>query len=104
MVGVETIFDATNRILKQNQEFQEIIINGENFGIGKVKSFSVDSETWVRYTQYKADIEILLEVPIANIDSDEFEGIDINKQLYLIKSFSESFSLNFEAQNKILGG
>ena len=102
--GVETIFDATNRILKQNQEFQEIIINGENFGIGKVKSFSVDSETWVRYTQYQADIEILLEVPIANIDSDEFEGIDINKQLYLIKSFSESFSLNFEAQNKILGG
>ena len=54
--GVETIFDATNRILKQNQEFQEIIINGENFGIGKVKSFSVDSETWVRYTQYQADI------------------------------------------------
>lgn len=102
--GVETIFDATNRILKQNQEFQEIIINGENFGIGKVKSFSVDSGTWVRYTQYQADIEILLEVPIANIDSDEFEGIDINKQLYLIKSFSESFSLNFEAQNKILGG
>jgi len=102
--GVKTILGSANQIIKQNQEFQEIIINGENFGIGKVKSFSVDSDNWVRYTQYQADIEVLLEAPIANISSKEFNGISLSKRLHLIKSFSETFSLNFDAQNKILGG
>ena len=103
--GVKGVFNNAKDIIKLTQDFQEIIINGENFGVGKVKSFSVDSGNWVRYTQYEATIEILLEVPIADLDSKEFTGINVgNKQLNLLKSFSESFSLNFDTQNKVLGG
>jgi hypothetical protein len=103
--GVKSVFTDAKELIKVTQEFQEIIINGVNFGVGKVKSFSVDSGNWVRYTQYEATIEVLLEVPIANINSSEFNGVNIsNKKLNLLKSFSESFSLNFDTQNKVLGG
>lgn len=103
--GVKGIFSDVQSIIAQTQEFQEIIINGENFGVGKVKSFSVDSGNWVRYTQYEATIEVLLEVPISNLSSKEFDGINLSGQSFnLIKSFSENFSLDFDTQNKILGG
>jgi hypothetical protein len=103
--GVDGIFNSVNQLINQTKDFQDITINGQNFGRGKVKSFSVDSGNWVRYTQYQADIEVLLEVPIANINSPEFNGINIaDKKLNLLKSFSESFSLDFDTQNKVLGG
>jgi hypothetical protein len=103
--GVDGIFNSVNQLINQTKEFQDITVNGQNFGRGKVKSFSVDTGNWVRYTQYQADIEVILEVPISNINSPEFNNININnKRFHLIKSFSESFSLNFDNQNKVLGG
>lgn len=103
--GVKGVFNNAKDIIKLTQDFQEIIINGENFGVGKVKSFSVDSGNWVRYTQYEATIEVLLEVPIVDLNSKEFTGINLNnKKFNLIKSFSENFSLNFDTQGKILDG
>ena len=103
--GVDGIFSSVNQLINQTKDFQDIILNGQNFGRGKVKSFSVDAGNWVRYTQYQADIEVLVEVPIANIDSPEFNSINISdKKFNLIKSFSESFSLNFDNQSKISSG
>jgi hypothetical protein len=103
--GVDGVFNGVNQLINQTKDFQDITINGQNFGRGKVKSFSVDAGNWVRYTQYQADIEVFLEVPIANINSPEFNGINIsNKKLNLLKSFSENFSLNFDTQNKVLDG
>jgi hypothetical protein len=103
--GVDGVFNGVNQLIDQTKDFQDININGQNFGRGKVKSFSVDAGNWVRYTRYQADIEVLLEVPIANINSPEFNGINIaDKKLNLLKSFSENFSLNFDTQNKVLDG
>lgn len=103
--GVDGVFNSVNQLIDQTKDFQNITINGQNFGRGKVKLFSVDAGNWVRYTQYQAEIEVLLEVPIANINSPEFNGINIsNKKLNLLKSFSENFSLNFDTQNKVLDG
>lgn len=103
--GVDGIFSSVNQLITQTKDFQDIILNGQNFGRGKVKSFSVDTGNWVRYTQYQADIEVFVEVPIANINSPEFNGINLNnKKINLIKSFSENFTLSFDTQNRILGG
>jgi hypothetical protein len=103
--GVKGVFTNSQELIKETQDFQQIIINGENFGVGKVKSLSIDNGNWVKYTQYDATIEILIEVPIANLSSKEFNGVNLaNRRLNLIKSFSENFSLNFDTQNKVLGG
>lgn len=103
--GVNGIFTDVNSLLKQTKEFQNIVINNQNFGTGKIKSFSVDAGNWVKTTRYSIDIEVLVEVPIENITSKEFNGVDLNnKKLNLLKSFSETFSLDFDTNNSVLGG
>lgn len=103
--GVESILTDAGQIISESKSFQNVILNGKNFGTGKVKSLSVDPGNWVRYTEYAAEIEIMAEEPIEGIDSKEFSGISLTgKRIFLLQSFSENFSLNFNDQNKILSG
>jgi hypothetical protein len=103
--GVNNILQNFTDITKEAKTFQNIIINGENFGVGKVKSLNVDSGNWVRTTEYQAEIEVLSEAPLQNILSSEFFDLDlIDKKLSLLKSLNESFTINFDTQDKILTG
>ena len=103
--GVTKILNDALIITQEAESFQNIVINNENFGIGKIKSFSVDAGNWVRTTQYSAEIEVLSEAPLQNISSSEFNNLNLNdKNLKLLKSLSENFSIDFDTQSKILGG
>lgn len=102
--GAKNIINSVNEITQLAQEFYNIIINNQNYGIGKITSLSFDAGNWVRTTRYNAEIQILTEIPLKTLGSD-FANINLtNKNLNLLKSFSETFSLNFDTQNKILGG
>jgi len=103
--GVTKILNDALIITQEAESYQNIVINNENFGVGKIKSFSVDSGNWVRATQYSAEIEVLSEAPLQNISSSEFNNLSLNdKNLKLLKSLSENFSIDFDTQSKILGG
>lgn len=103
--GVLKIFNDVNSIRNLTKDFHNITINNENYGIGKITDLSFDNGNWVRTTKFNATIEVLAEVPLQNIFSSEFAGINLsNKKLNLLKSFSENFNLDFDNQNKILGG
>jgi len=103
--GVTNILNNVVTLTKEGKSFQDIVINDENFGVGKIKSFNVDAGNWVRTTQYSADIEVLSEAPLQNISSSEFNNLSLNdKNLKLLKSLSENFSIDFDTQSKILGG
>jgi hypothetical protein len=103
--GVDKILQDYLEITKVAKTFQNIVINGENFGVGKVKSLNVDAGNWVRTTEYTADIEVLSEAPLQNVLSSEFSGLTLtNKQLKLLKSLSETFDVDFNNQDKTLSG
>jgi hypothetical protein len=103
--GVDKILQDFLEISNKAKTFQNIVLNGENFGVGKVKSLNIDAGNWVRTTEYTADIEILSEAPLQNISSSEFTGLTLtNKQLKLLKSLNESFNVDFDNQSKILSG
>jgi hypothetical protein len=102
--GVKDIFDGAEQIKQMAQNFQNVVINNENYGTGKIVSLSFDSGNWVRTTEFSADIEILEDVPLTNL-GPEFTNTNLNdKNLGLLNSFKESFSLDFNTQNKVLGG
>lgn len=102
--GVEKIFNDAVQITKLAKDFYNIVINNQNYGIGKINSLSFDAGNWVRTTRFNAEIQILADVPLQNLGPD-FSNINLsNKKLNLLKSFSETFSLDFDTQNKILGG
>lgn len=103
--GVTNILNNVVTLTKEGKSFQDIVINSENFGIGKIKSFNVDAGNWVRTTQYSAEIEVLSEALLQNVSSSEFNNLSLNdKNLKLLKSLSENFSIDFDTQSKILGG
>lgn len=103
--GIDNVLNTATVLAKEGKNFQEIIINKENFGVGKIKSFNVDSGDWVRSTEYQATIEVLAEVPLQNISSTAFNNLNLTgKNLNLLKNLNENFSVNFDSQNKILDG
>jgi hypothetical protein len=102
--GVKKIFNDANAIKKLAQDFHQIIINNQNYGVGKITALDFDSGNWVRTTKFKATIEILSEVPLQNLGPDIAGLILGDKKLNLIKNFRESFSIDFDVHNKILGG
>lgn len=102
--GVKNIFNGSQEIKSKAQQFQDVILNGINYGKGKIKSLSFTEGNWVRTTEFQAEIEIIEEVPITNL-GPEFNGVNLNgKNLHLINNFTETFSLDFDVNNAILGG
>jgi hypothetical protein len=71
-VGVKDILTDTGQIKNIAQNFQNVIINGVNFGIGKFTSLSFDAGNWVRSTQFNADIEIYKTANLQSLVSKEF--------------------------------
>ena len=106
--GVTNILNDAISITNEAKSFQNIVINGENFGIGKVKSFNVDAGNWVRTTEYSADIEVLSEAPLQNISSSEFNNLNLNSD-YIITNKGrltlarERFGHNGSARDVPLG-
>ena len=71
-VGVKDILTDAGQIKNIAQNFQKVIINGVNFGIGKFTSISFDAGNWVRSTQFNADIEIYETANLQSLVSKEF--------------------------------
>jgi hypothetical protein len=69
-VGVKNVFNTTTAIKNIGQNFYNIIINGQNFGIGRFTSLSFDEGNWVRQTKFNADIEIDSVIPLTNLAND----------------------------------
>jgi hypothetical protein len=103
--GVEGVFNQVLQLINNTKEFQNVIINGEAFGRGKIVSFSVDNGNWVKLTEYNATVEVYETCSLTNLNSPEFSSINLNNQnIYLLKNFSENFSVNFDTQNKVVEG
>lgn len=73
-VGARDIFIDVNNIKNISKNFQNVIINGVNFGVGKFVSLSFDNGTWVRSTQFNADIEIYQTASLQTLTSKEFSN------------------------------
>jgi hypothetical protein len=104
--GVKNVLNTTTAIKNIVQNFHNIIINGKNFGIGKFTSLSFDEGNWVRQTKFNADIEINVETSLINLPEELMDpGINLNNRRFdLIKNLSESFSVNFDTNNKNVEG
>ena len=103
--SIQPVLSTITSIKNGSKDFINVTINNVNYGVGKITELSFDNDNWLSSSRFNATIVILDEVPLTNISSPEFTGLTLDsKKLNLIKSFSETFSLNFDTQNKVLGG
>jgi hypothetical protein len=106
--GVKGIFDACKALSDSLGLNQDIIINGINYGVGKISNVSFDSGNWVRVTEYTVSVEILKEGNLKDPpQNDSFEnGVlsSISTSSHFIEDFSESYSIDYSSNEDSING
>lgn len=96
VTGIWTgIFDTNKAAI----DYQPLIINGVNFGSGRITSISYDQGNDVRIKNYRASIEVLDSGNLFNFTGSNYDGIDLSNSQYL-----EEFNENWSFQKKQNGG
>lgn len=94
-IGVSGVLEASEFFRTGLKDYQNIKINGENFGKGRVTNFSVDESDFVQYTTYNLAIEGFESGNLYNLSGEYYSGLqELSSELtpsYLLESFSEDF-------------
>ena len=106
--GVANVFSACKNLSEAAGGLQNIVINGQSYGVGMITGVTFDSGNWVKVTEYTASIEILKEGSITDtISSKEFSNGIINSiknGARFLKEFSESYSADYSSNSDSISG
>lgn len=90
ITGIWTGIDSTN---KGATDYAPLIINGVNFGSGRILNISYDDGNDVRLKGYTADIEVLESGDFSNFGGTYYKDIDFVNPQYL-ESFDEAWDFS----------
>jgi hypothetical protein len=105
--GVKDVFSACVLLSDSLGSPQDIVINNQSYGVGKIKKVEFDSGNWVKATEYTASIEIVQEGSIFDFGGEEFEQkiIDsIKGGAYFLEDFSEAYSVDYSSSDDSISG
>ena len=105
--GVKDIFQACKSLSDSLGSYQEVIVNGVNYGRGKITDVSFDSGNWVKVTEYNVSIEIVQEGDLVSFSGDEFDGNIISSIKSLaeyLEEFTESYSCDYSSNDNSVSG
>lgn len=91
ITGIWTGVDGILNIIKRNNNFDDLVLNGINFGSGRISNFTFATDRDVRTKQYTCEIEVQETGNLFNLTGTYYTGININNWQYL-ESFSESYA------------
>ena len=106
--GAKDIFNTCKALSDSLGSNQDIIINGVNYGEGKIKSVTFDSGNWVKVTEYNVSIEIPKPGNLVDIlNAKEFDNnviSSISTYAHLMEEFSESYSIDYSSNEDSING
>ena len=105
--GVENIIKESETLSKSLGVSQEIEINGNSYGEGKITNISFDSGNWTRLTEYTATIEFLKDGYFDDsFNGDAFDSVisSVKVNAKYLEDFSDDFSLNYDSNGNFLNG
>ena len=105
--GVKDVFQACKSLSDSLGSYQEIIVNGANYGKGKITAVSFDSGNWVKVTEYNVSIEFLQEGDLVSFSGDEFDGgiiSSIKSSAEYLEEFTESYSCEYSSNDNTVSG
>jgi hypothetical protein len=105
--GVKGTFSICKALSDSLGSYQDITINGQSYGTGKIKKVEFDSGNWVRATEYTASIEIIQEGSFFDFGDKEFDQQIINSikgGVYFLEDFSESYSADYSSNEDSISG
>jgi hypothetical protein len=102
--GVSGNLNTISGILESgNNSYQDIILNGVNFGSGKITSFSFDEPNPVRLGSYTVSVEIPESGEISNLPDDSYyTGLSFltETDLTKVEDITESFDFSTAEDGK----
>ena len=97
-VGVSGVLQASEFFRTGLQDYQDITINGENFGKGRVTDFNVNESNFVKYTTYSLSIAGFESGNLHNLEGEYYDGLNtltgFIQASHLLEDFSENFSFD----------
>jgi hypothetical protein len=88
--------DLDSFVSSTDGKLHDVIINGHNFGKGKVNSFTSGSDNSVRLKEYTVDITIFENGDLSNLNGEThfaaFQGLISDSNRKFIRNISEDFS------------
>lgn len=97
--GVTGIWTGINTTNLAAVDYQPLLINGVNFGSGRIASISYDQGNDVRLKSYSAIIDVLDSGNLFNLTGTNYNGVDFSNSQFL-----EEFSENWSFQKTQNGG
>lgn len=103
--GVSGIMSGVEQFLQDSIDWQPVILNGIDFGSGRVIGWEFDAGTWVRSTRYTCNIQVYESGDIFNMTGSYYSGLQdlFNNpatQTPLIRDLQESFDFEINRQNE----
>lgn len=98
--GVSGIWNSMESLSTGNRDYDDIILNGVNFGKGKVNSLGFREGNDVRYKIYTASVVIWSSGDLSNMSGSYYSGI-ASSGLWPCESLSENFSFSQTNNNLI---
>ena len=92
--GITGIWTGTEGILNtvaNNSNFESLILNGKNFGSGRIQNISFNAGDDVKIDAYTANIIIYQTGNLYNLNQEYYSGIDVANFQYLT-NLSESYN------------
>jgi len=99
ITGIWTGQEGVLETIRNNNNYQPLILNGTNFGSGRIENITFAQGQDVRIKTYEANISVLESGNLFNFTGEYYSGIQTDNFQYL-QQFSESYSFN----KKLNGG
>lgn len=99
ITGVWTGQEGILATIANNNNYQGFVINGTDFGSGRIQNINFDAGIDVRVKGYQANIVVYDSGNLFNFTGEYYSGIDTNNFQYLL-NFNENYSFN----KKLNGG
>jgi hypothetical protein len=100
-IGVSGLISASEFFRTGLQDYQPIILNGSDFGKGRVTNFSTNNENSLQYSTYNLSIDGFQSGNLSNLSGKYYSGLSPlltgNTALeapYLLEEFSEDFNID----------
>jgi hypothetical protein len=99
ITGIWTGVEGVLNTIQNNKNYQPLVLNGVDFGSGRIENISFDAGLDVRLKTYQANITVFDSGNLFNFTGTYYSGIDTSNFQYL-QAFSENYAFN----KKLNGG
>jgi hypothetical protein len=99
--GVLPIWEGISGFVESAVDYDNILINGVNFGPGRIDSITFDPGLDIRRKNYQVSLTIFNSGNLFNLTGQYYSGLNFNSlPIHLLESFSEEFDFSYNNQKE----